>query len=344
MMHKKNVAAWFIIAVTLIGIGVIYCWWLLQPATSSIESSHSVAISGPGVATITSIPSSRSSQTGVISPEQIITVEEEDYFEKALALHKLALAGDSASQLALGNILEVCAPVAYERDVLQNYLQLLHAYRNKLPAEVLPRFENIMQRCVHFYPENLLLFYPDNEQFKGQSLQINEIIDYLPLTWKALAAAGGNEKALIDIVQPLPLPTKTVNIDDPQVKFILQRQLEAGNPDLLWKVSYCLPDQQISLRTALLEMAYEQTQYNPLSFQMFRFHASTLHATSQYNSQASMEILEDSLPTYNLSQAINILKESEQYVPIKIQQVQKNLQDPTFRAGLIENCAVHMRQ
>jgi hypothetical protein len=345
MLNKTQSSARLLTAAGLLGIGgIVGWWWLQQPTTVSMDSNHIVAVSEPANPSATTKPALKPSPTTAKLTEPTTTAVAEDYFEQALALHKLALAGDAASQQALGNILELCAPVAYDRVALQNYLQVIYAYSDQLPTGLLPKLAQIMQGCTHFHPENMSLFFPETALFQGQPLSAMQVIDSLPLLWKAMAAAGGNEQALINIIQPLASPPHAVNIDDPQVITVLKRQLETGNPELIWKMGQCLPDEQHSLRVALLEMASEHKGFDPMTFFMFRVHASTLHATSQFNRPDSMKMLEEGLSTFDLPQIIHLLKGAESFVAMPQPQLQKNMQDPTFRAGLIEQCAAKMRQ
>ncbi len=266
----------------------------------------------------------------------------EDYFDIAVALHKLAMTGDVNSQFELGRILSVCTIVAYDREILVNNLHMLYAYADELPANVIPDLERLMQACAHFYPENLELFFPQNELSLSRFASESDISWSLGFYWLVQAAQAGHEQAVINILGIPLLPPMTVNIDLPEINAFLSEQLQAGNPDILSSVSSCV-DMDQSQSVVLMEIACEKTSQCRM---LHRYESSLIlqlnsldHVENDIEQPTLIGSLENNIRFMDLPKMINEFKLTEPNYQEHNEQLQSSLQDEQFRSDLIEKCA-----
>ncbi len=266
----------------------------------------------------------------------------EDYFDIAVALHKLAMAGDVSSQFELGRILDVCTNVAYDRETLVNNLHMLYAYAHELSAHVLPDLERLMQACAHFHPENLELFFPQDELYLSRFASESDISWSLGFYWLVQAAQAGHEQAIVNILGIPLLPPITVDIDLPEINAFLSEQLQAGNPDILSSVSSCV-DMDQSQSVILMEIACEKTSQCRM---LHRYEGSLIlqlnsldNAENDTQQPTLMESFENNIRYMDLPKMINEFKRTEPNYQEHKEQLQSSLQDEQFRSDLIERCA-----
>lgn len=339
-MNKKNLIIGFVIFSLCLG-----GWWLQQNAQISGENNSEDAVNTQTeLVTQPTKTDNTLSQNASKKPETI----PEDYFDKALALHKLAVAGDVSSQFALGRILMVCSNVALDPNTADNNLKIIQLLASKLPAMVIKVAEQIVQDCSEFHTENLRLFLPENKHELSQfeTLEKSKILSQLPLYWTALAAIAGHDEAVIDLVHLDSLHAIKIKVDNPEVtaaamKSALAKQLAVENPDLMVRLGLFTPDDEYSTKTVLMDMACEKSsKCSDLSLYKILVSAALqgLHTVVDETKLQSTDIenFEYSLGYIDLSTLIANMKNTKPDYLMQKEKVRHMLKNEPYRTGLVD--------
>uniref|UniRef100_UPI0040487188 hypothetical protein n=1 Tax=Rheinheimera sp. TaxID=1869214 RepID=UPI0040487188 len=270
-------------------------------------------------------------------------------FDNAIQLHQKALKGDTSSQYELGHILSICFHVAEYREKITHNVDLLYAYHDSLPNDVLARIEQLTYQCSDFKPENFYLFNPVNDS-DHNFLEVNEnnfetgaMLGYY---WLSEAANAGHLDALINILGLPLLPPMSVDIDKPELVEALDEQLMLANPDLLVSLSSCITEPISKIKTALIDSACSATKncrellrYDLLLLMQLE----RLYVDSNDEKAIIGTVVENNLTYVDFVKLIESWKDAESEYHEYQKTFISSLNDKAFRQSLIENCTRIMK-